>query len=99
MQKYLLTLSLIDGSEGNIKGHLHSVVDEDQLVSHDFDPNEGIKHETEDSWCTLLWDTLTYHFVPIDENGKIDMADIEKLIELSDCSILEREPDDDYDED
>ena len=29
MQKYLLTLSLIDGSEGNIKGHLHSVVDED----------------------------------------------------------------------
>ena len=98
MQKYLLTLSLIDGSEGNIKGHIHSVVSEEWLASHNFDPSEGVKEETEDGWGALLWDTLAYHYVPIDENGKIDMADIEKLIELSDCSILEKEPEEDDDD-
>ena len=98
MQKYLLTLRFIDGSEGKLGKEFLSVVNEEWLISHDCDPNEGVKEEIGGSCSGWIWDTLAYHYVPIDENGKIDVADIEKLVGLSGCSMLEEELSINYDE-
>lgn len=92
MQKYLLTLKFWD--DGSSEEFL-SIVNEEWLISHDCDPSEGVKEEIGSGW---IWNIITYHYVPIDENGKIDVADIEKLVGLSGCSMLEHELSINYDE-
>lgn len=96
MQKYLLALRFIDGSEGHLGKEFLSVVNKEWLISHGCDPSEGAKEEIGSGW---IWSIITYHYVPIDENGKIDVADIEKLVGLSGCSMLEDELRINYDED
>ena len=95
MQRYLLMLRFIDGSDGRMGKEFLSVVNEEWRISHDCDPSEGANDERGSGW---IWDIITYHYVPIDESGRIDIADIKKLVSLSGCSILEKELSINYDE-
>lgn len=95
MQKYLLTLRFSDEHVGQ---EFLAVVNEEWLISHDCNPSEGVKEEIGGSCSGWSWNIITYHYVPIDENGKINVADIEKLVGLSGCSVLEKELSINYDE-